>query len=98
MVDKSLKTKHKVSFEEKLLIKILPDVEASVIRFIPDGKTVAYGAEKAAKEFIVVGDKKKGEEFDVAWDPVFSPDGKKVAFGAKKGNKLWWKVYNVEEE
>lgn len=66
-----------------------------LIAFSPDGKTVAYGAEKEGKCFLVVGDK-KGEEFEYVGSPSFSSDGKKVVFGAEKGDEFWWKVRNLE--
>lgn len=46
--------------------------------FSPDGKQIAYAANKEQKWFVLVGNT-KGEEFDrVIGDPIFSPDSKQV--------------------
>jgi hypothetical protein len=61
----------------------------------PDGRVVAYSAERYGKEVVVVGDR-VGEDCDrVLWGPVFSPDGKKVSYRALKGQELWSKVLDV---
>ena len=79
-----------VSFEEKILATVPPDLRLVVLAFSPLGKSVAYAAQKCGKCFIVAGDK-KSEEFDDCRFLVFSPDGKTVVFAAKKCDK-WFMV------
>ncbi|HYL11749.1 MAG TPA: hypothetical protein VEV41_01865 [Terriglobales bacterium] len=65
--------------------------------FSPDGKRVAYAAQKGAKLFVVV-DGKAGAEYDTIGGGtlVFSPDGKRVAYGARKGAN-WLVVVDGQE-
>lgn len=60
----------------------------------PDGKVVAYKAEKRPKRLVVVGDKE--HEFDHTFSLHFSADSKKLAFGAILGRDFWWKVLDVQ--
>ena len=56
----------------------------------PDGKRVAYGAQKGEKWRVVV-DGQEGSEYDriVEGGLIFSPDSKRVAYLAKKVRRCW---------
>ncbi len=36
--------------------------------------------------------------YEQVFQPVFTADGKSVAYGVKNGNKLIWKVENLEDK
>ena len=65
------------------------------IVFSPDGKVLAYAAQKGGESFVVAGDQ-KGQRFDHVWPPVFSPDGKRIGYGAQKGRNIYWKTMDVK--
>lgn len=89
--EKKIGTKDKkregiVSFEEKLLAALPPDVKEEELNkhvFSPDGRSVAYILKKGNK-FAVVVNNAVGPEYDDVGPPHFSPDGKTLAYKAKE--------------
>src|SRR5437016_2611549 len=90
-------------FEQRLLATIPEGVQVEPwrIQFAPNGRIVAYGANKGGERhiepfleggvwWIVVGEK-RSEGFDVISNVSFAPDGRKVAFAAKKAAQ--WSVW-----
>lgn len=75
---------HAASFDQKLLGTIPADlnvVSNDDLVFSPDGRSVAYTAERDRKHVVVVNNARQ-PEYDWTDKPVFSPDGKKVAYAA----------------
>lgn len=71
--------------------------------FSPDGRYLVYRARKEGKRFVVLADAKgrvlrQYEGYERVFQPVFTPDGKAVAYGVKDGNKLIWKVDDLEQK
>jgi hypothetical protein len=54
--------------------------------FSPDGKRLAYAAQKA-KQWVVVVDGKEGKEYDSIGHLTFSPDSKTVVYSARRGDR-----------
>ncbi|TAL26141.1 MAG: hypothetical protein EPN94_03770 [Nitrospirae bacterium] len=70
--------------------------------FSPDGKLLVYRARKDGKRFVVVADTKgktikQHPAYEQVFQPVFTPDGKSVGYGVKDGQKLIWKVENLDK-
>lgn len=81
-----------ISFQEKLVATIPPDlfiVSNDDIVFSPDGRSVAYAAERDRRKEAVVVNNTRQPEYDWVYGPTFSPDGKKVAYVAVK--EIDWK-------
>jgi hypothetical protein len=90
---------HPVSPLKRLELFCLPGewrpLKAWQLIFSPDGSKVAYVAEHADKQFVVVNDE-EGPKFDSVDEPVFSPDSKRLAYGAQEGRRFWWKVMQAK--
>jgi hypothetical protein len=56
----------------------------------PDGRRVAYVAERGVGDYVVVGGGVEGPSFDRISSPVFSADGRAVAYGARRRGE--WRV------
>ncbi|MFO7446889.1 MAG: hypothetical protein R6W90_11015 [Ignavibacteriaceae bacterium] len=84
---------YKISFEEKLLAVLPPDIKEEELNkhvFSPDGRSVAYILKKGNKLAIVVNDS-TGPEYDDVGPPQFSPDGSMLAYKAK-ADSMWFMV------
>ncbi|MFN7182073.1 MAG: TolB family protein, partial [Planctomycetota bacterium] len=65
--------------------------------FSPDGKRVAFKAQKGQKKVAVI-DGVESQEYDEVWNVTFSPDGKRVGFFARKGQKGVAVIDGVESQ
>lgn len=79
-----------------------PLTEAGIteqIKFSPDGRRVAYVAQRGEK-FLVVVDDKEGPEYDRirVGAPDFSPDSRRVAYFAERGGKTFAVVDGKESK